>query len=108
MWENGAGGIQVASNTSNNAWVPQYFPGASTTANVFGHGLIDILNYTNTSQYKTFRSFFGFDSSGGGTPALNSGLWLNTAAITSIVLYDSTGANVVQYSTAALYGVVAR
>ena len=91
-----------------------YFIGSamSTSGNgAFGVGIIDFLDYKNTSKYKTIRSFSGADGNGatsGYLPNLvfGSGMWMNTAAIDTISVYPSGGgSNWVQYSTACLYGI---
>ena len=79
-------------------------PGATATANVFGGSVFDILDYANTSKNKTGRSLGGFDSNGNGRIALISGLYTNTAAISSIQITGANG-NISQYSSFALYGV---
>ncbi len=70
------------------------------------HGvlIVDILDYKNTSKYKTVRNLGGYDSNGTGEILLTSGLWLNTAAISNIKVLPSAG-NFAQYSSIALYGV---
>ena len=78
--------------------------GSSTTANTFCASVTDILDYQNTNKNKTTKTLYGFDTNGAGTVALSSGLWINTSAITSIVLTTNSG-NFAQYSTFALYGV---
>lgn len=68
-------------------------------------GITDILDYKNTSKYKTMKSFIGGQNNttaGYNGVELNSGLWLNTSAITSLTLFGmtfNTG------STIALYGI---
>lgn len=77
---------------------------ATSTANVFGGVIIDILDYANTNKYKTMRTLSGYDANGSGNVGLFSGLWLNTAAVTSINLltyYDQYAT----YSSFALYGI---
>ena len=79
-------------------------PGGSSTANMFGVAIIDILDYTNTNKYKTVRSISGNDQNGSGQVGLFSGVWLNTAAITRLDFgvanyYDSF------YTQWALYGI---
>jgi hypothetical protein len=69
-----------------------------------GGGVMDILDYTNTNKYTTVRTLSGNDTNGGGYITLRSGLWSNTAAITSITIYPSAG-NFTQYSSFALYGI---
>ena len=80
--------------------------GPDASANVFGGGVIDILDYTNTNKYKTARGLGGIDTNGtGGVISLESMLWLNTNAITSIKIAPRFGTLWVEYSTFALYGI---
>jgi len=79
-------------------------------ASNFGAGVLDILDYANTNKYKTTRSLHGNDVNGtisgfGGRVALDSGLWINTAAITTIQFAPITGTAFNQYSSFALYGI---
>lgn len=95
----------------------QIYPSA-TTSGVFGHyyssgstyfvsSIMDILDYTNTNKYKTTRLLHGQDMNGSGYLGLYSGLFMNTAAITSITIYanPALGGAFNQYSSFALYGV---
>ena len=81
-------------DSSNNA----------ATANVFAVTVADISDYTNTNKYKTARSIAGLDTNGNGSAFLCSGLWMNTAAITSITVVPENTA-FAQYSSFALYGI---
>ena len=69
-------------------------------------GIIDIIDYANTTKYETIRIFSGADNNTttGGEINLNSGLWMSTAAVTSLTLFS--GANFNIGSTFALYGMV--
>ena len=82
-------------------------PSSTTASNMFGVIVVDILDYANTSKYKTTRTLMGGEFNGGttGYVGLMSGLWQNTNAITSLTFQEETGANLVQYSQLALYGV---
>jgi hypothetical protein len=72
---------------------------------MYGVGVIDLLDYTNTNKYKTKRAISGLDVNGsGGGIDIDSSLWMNTNAVTSIKLFPDVG-SLVQYSTFALYGV---
>jgi hypothetical protein len=82
---------------------PRSSSGASS-ALIFAGGVVDILDYANTNKYKTTRGLGGYDANGSGAVDFESGLWMNTAAITSIVLSSATG-NFAQYSSFALYGI---
>jgi hypothetical protein len=76
--------------------------GAGTS--VFGVCIIDLLDYANTSKNKTFRGLMGQDRNGSGIAEINSGVWLNTNAITSLKI-NVAGGNFAIYSQLALYGV---
>ena len=67
-------------------------------------GIMDILDYTNTNKYKTTRSIYGQDSNGSGEVGLASGLWMNTAAITSLVIYGY-GNTLATGTRVDLYGI---
>lgn len=68
--------------------------------------IADIFDYANTNKYTTVRSIDGSDQSSSGTVQMQSGLWINTNAITSIRIVAGSG-NISQYSTFALYGIKA-
>jgi hypothetical protein len=82
-----------------------YLPGATVTANVFGVAIVDLLDASNTSKYKTIRSLNGMDANGSGNARLTSGLIQDTSAISSIKLTADNGSNFAQYSHFALYGI---
>jgi hypothetical protein len=83
-------------------------PSATATANVFGGFILDILDYANTSKYKTVRNIIGSDFNSTtplpGRIGLESSSWRNTDAITSIKFYTDSG-NWAQYSRFSLYGI---
>lgn len=82
-------------------------PFASTTANAFGAGIMDIHDYASTSKNKTIRVFSGADvTTGVGSCGLFSGLWTNTSAINSISFFTGGGGNeFAAGSTFSLYGI---
>jgi len=76
----------------------------------FGAAIVDILDYANTSKYKTARALEGREGNGGspaGRVGLESGSWRSTSAIDTIkITTDATyGVNFAQYSQFALYGI---
>ena len=79
------------------------YPTGSDLASTFGVMVIDILDYANTSKYKTFRGLEGYDINGSGSISLGSGLYQETTAISSITIY--TNNNFTTTSQFALYGV---
>jgi hypothetical protein len=78
---------------------------ASNAANIFGVGIVDILDYKDTNKYKTIRALGGSDENGGGYVGFLSGVWMSSSAITSITIGEPYGANFATYTSAALYGI---
>lgn len=101
-------GTSVYADASANTFMfPYSMPDDSTTANVFGVAIFDILDYANTSKNTTVRSLSGTDTNSSvGIVRLNSGLWNNTAAVNSIS-FSSNNFTIgyKQYSHFALYGI---
>ena len=75
--------------------------GASSTAGMFGVGVIDILDYQNTSKLKTVRSLSGQDQNGSGDLFYWSGLYNSTNAISEIKLLNDYA----EFSSFALFGI---
>jgi hypothetical protein len=74
-------------------------------ANMFGANVVDILDYANTNKYKTVRSLNGEDRNGAGFVYLESGVWMNTNAVSTLTLTCGSGGTWQQYSHFALYGI---
>ncbi len=102
---------------SNYSWHRLYGNGTTVTAQPgatqaqlltgvldaqFGSTIIDILDYANTTKYKTVRTLSGYDNNGSGWAGIWSGNWQNTNAISSITITSGT---IAQYSSFALYGI---
>lgn len=74
-------------------------------ANTFSGSIIDILDYSSTAKNTTVRSLHGVYVSGGLIRAgIHSGVWLNTAAVSSIVVSDNN-ASFASGSRFSLYGI---
>ena len=101
--------IQVGSRTSQANNLLGYQSANGYTSGIFSPFIIDILDYANTSKYKTTRTLGGFESNNTGSEvgqiAFTSGLWMSTSAISSIQLVAGGGRNTVANSTFALYGI---
>ena len=76
---------------------------ANSGSSIFGANVVDILDYSNSSKNKTIRGIGGMDRNGEGYVSLRSGLWLNTAAVTSVSV--SAIGNLVQFTRVSLYGI---
>jgi len=103
LYGNGAsvasGGAASQTNMEANMAVSTY------SANVFGSGVIDLLDYANTNKYKTLRVLNGFDNNGSGQVTFSSGSWRNTNAVTSITLIPNSSGNFVSGTVFELYGI---
>jgi hypothetical protein len=75
-----------------------------TATNTYGVAVIDLLDYANTSKYKTMRALTGNDTNGAGYVALSSGLWQSSTAINTIVLYPFASTFTAN-TQIALYGI---
>lgn len=104
----GDGSSASSYRASNTIGWYNYNPNSSSSVNVGTNIFVattwDILNYANTSTFKTCLVRTAADNNGSGTTHLVVNLLRNTAAITSIQVYTAFG-NYVAGSTAALYGV---
>ena len=79
--------------------------GGSSTASVFANTEIYIPNYTS-SNYKSFSTDSVAENNATASyQNLNTSLWSNTSAITSVSLTPGLGTLFNQYSTATLYGI---
>ena len=123
-FNDGFGKLQFNSDTGNNYATHQLYgdgasvgAGANTSVNYIrttvsalsgtnplGASIVDILDYTNTNKYTTVRTLTGSDTNGAGYMMLQSGVWMNTNAITSLKITANSG-NFNQYSSFALFGI---
>ena len=77
----------------------------NTAANVFGTGVIDILDYKNTNKFKTTKLLAGMEDNTYGYVQIASGNWRSTSAITSIQIFPQIGSAWNQHTHFALYGI---
>ena len=104
----GRGTTSSAGSFQETAGIPiGVTPNSGNNAADFGSFVADILDYANTSKYKTTRSLAGIEITGSGNSYVffQSGLWQSTNAISSIVLTLNGGASFAQHSQIALYGI---
>ena len=77
---------------------------SSLTASIMSSHVMDILDYTNTNKNKVYRTVGGYDANSSGEQGIFSGLWMSTAAVTSIDLIAVSG-NWTTDTSFALYGI---
>lgn len=78
---------------------------STTTANTFANSQLYIPNYAGSTNKSSSMDGVSENNATGANQFLNANLWSNTAAITSITLTPEGADNIVQHSTAYLYGV---
>lgn len=95
--------VSSTSSTSQTAIQLVESMANSTTANAVNAGVIDVLDYTNTSKNTTIRALFGMSDSVIRIH-LSSGLYNQTTAVSSITLTASAN-NFASLSRFSLYGI---
>lgn len=79
-------------------------PAATATASIFGSNNFHLLNYANTSTYKTGLWRSAADRNGAGTTILSANLYRSTSAITRLDVIATNG-NFTSGSTFELFGI---
>ena len=101
----GDGSSASASGAASQVWAYTGLPtGNSSSANMYGALVVDVLDYASVNKTKTIKTLSGNDQNGSGYILLRSGAWYSTSAISSIVITPG-GGSWQQYSSFALYGV---
>jgi hypothetical protein len=93
--------VASGSTTSNYQGI---VPGSNYTSNTFGNGEIYFANYANSTNKSFMSDAVTENNSAQSYTIFSAALWAQTAAITSIAI-GATNGNLVQHSTAYLYGV---
>jgi hypothetical protein len=103
----GTGSSAVAYGATGQSYIDieETMPDSTITANVFSGAIVDIHNYTSSTQNKTVRAFHGTDANGTGRVWFSSSVWLNTNAINSITLYTNATGNFANGTQFSLYGI---
>lgn len=100
-------GLSVSSelNPDTAKWEFNFFPGNGATTGAYKPIILDILDYANTSKNTTARALHGVIEANEPIRRINldSGLWANTAAITSVSF--QMGSNILSGSRFSLYGI---
>jgi hypothetical protein len=106
MRGNGTAASSFRSSNQNFTYGGSFGSG-NATFGIFGCAVIDILDYKNTSRFKTLLCKSGVDLIGSGDTDISVSTWRSTAAINRIVIGQSYGTAYVSGSTATLYGIKA-
>jgi hypothetical protein len=103
----GNGTAASSVGNASQSWIRIDGAGVVSTTGAYGASIINISDYRLTSKNKTLRAFAGGNGNTTGTNYMvsaSSGVWLNTAAITSVTLFAGNG-GFASGSTFALYGI---
>jgi len=100
-------GSAASSFTETDIWLAQ-IPAATATSSTFGNVSVYIPNYLSTNPKSVSADGVGENNATAAYQMITAGLWdiATDEAITSIKLYAQNG-NLVQYSSATLYGITA-
>lgn len=94
------------SSTTSTAGFSAINVAGSATANTFSNIKFYISNYSSSTSAKPASlDAVGENNTTTAYQTIAAGLFNSTSAVTSIVLYQETGTNFVQYSSASLYGI---
>lgn len=102
-----SGGISSARSTRsqmNEMYIDYY--GAMGSSTYPGLQVVNIMNYSNTTTYKTVLTRSNNAYSNGGVDML-SGTWASTSAITQIDTVVDSGSNIATTAMFTLYGIKA-
>ena len=81
-----------------------YFNTANGSTTLIANDIVQFMNYSNTTTYKTMLDK---NNNASGTVQANVYLWRSTAAINTIKIFNSNGYNLSANSTFTLYGIKA-
>lgn len=98
----GNGASATATEVITQAYIPINVLGTYITYPTVA--IIDVIDYANANKNKTIKAFSGINTnSANGSVAVGSGLWLSTAAVTSLTVFINGGATFT--GTVTLWGI---
>ncbi len=99
----GSSASSSRTNIGNTSFFLGVGPGGNSTTGIFGSLEIWILNYANTSTFKTILYRFAADQNGSGETRFGAGLFSSTSAISAVNVFGGNGT--ATGSTHNLYGI---
>ena len=100
----GTGSSVVSEGSGNQSSIAIGLLATNSTANSFTAGVLDLLDYTSATNYKTVRLLTG-GSWSISRVLLSSGLWRSTSAVTSFTIGNGGLVNFANGSRFSLYGI---
>ena len=106
----GTDGATASSNGTADADAGLLAEIGTSTGGTFGIAILDILDYANTSKYKTAKTLGGGDHNGtvagfGATVTFVSSSWRAVEPISSLYFHPSNGTLFTQNTRFSLYGI---
>ena len=101
----GSAAAAFGATSQTSARINDASPGNNALANAMGVSIVDLHDYASSTKNKTIRAFSGMDlNSADGEIYLQSSVWLNTNAVTSISIFSTSG-NLTTSTVISLYGI---
>ena len=97
-------GVGSARSSGDTSCFWAYIPAASQNGNTYGASIMNIMNYSNTTTYKTAISRSNNTNAQIETTA---NLYRSTSAISTLTISSGTANNIAAGSTFTLYGIKA-
>ena len=99
--------VRDSGNTINTGYLRLGEPPGTASTSSFAAGVADLLDFSSTSKFKTTRALWG---SAGNVDTyfragLESGVWRDLSAVTSILLRADNSNNLLTGSRFSLYGI---
>lgn len=95
-------GSTVSTNRTTNG---SFILANENNISSISHAIYEIFSYASTSINKTVLGIYSGDAVGSGIVQRTVGLWRSTAAITTVEIWTTGGANFAIGTTATLYGI---
>jgi len=100
----GSGSAASSQSDASNIKMQGAIGASPFTASVFANSSLYIPNYAGSTNKSMSVDYVSENNATTAWMGLTAGLWSSTSAITQITLLSSSG-NLVQYSSASLYGI---
>jgi hypothetical protein len=100
-------GSTASTSKANNITSAYLNDTTAFNSSLEGNFILNIMNYANTTTYKTVIGRVNRASTGdypGAATWVN--LWRSTSAISSLVMFPADGSNIISGSTFTLYGIL--
>lgn len=107
IYEYGGGSVggKVGSVSTSQSFIAVTINGSTSMSNTFSSYEIYIPNYATNTFKPLYIQGVTEDNSGEAYSSAIAGIWINTAAITSLSFDFGSGNTIVQYSSGTLYGI---